>query len=129
MRVSLRLLLSGDENLLVGIVQDGTDKKLLKDQLYQQLQLTESLAGSVLDRVIITDAGNTILLWNGQCERVYKIKADDAVGKNFFDVFPQLKTEEELRLFNKVLKGETVHLSTLQSVLGNRSSRHYSYCA
>ncbi|HYK57143.1 MAG TPA: PAS domain S-box protein, partial [Flavisolibacter sp.] len=119
MKASLRILPNGDEHLLVGTLQDVTDKKMLKEQLHQQLQLAESLAGSVLDRVIITDVNHNIVLWNSQCETFYKTKVDDAMGKNFFDVFPKLKSEQELALFNSVLKGETVHLTTLQSVTGN----------
>ena len=119
MKASLRILPDGEEHLLIGTLQDVTDKKILKEQLHQQLQLAESLAGSVLDRVIITDVNHNIVLWNSQCEVFYKRKVDDAVGKNFFDVFPKLKSEQEFALFNRVLKGETVHVTALQSVTGN----------
>jgi PAS domain S-box-containing protein len=119
MKASLRILPNGEEHLLIGTLQDVTDKKILEEQLHQQVQLAESLAGSVLDRVIITDVNHNIVLWNSQCEAFYKTKVDDAIGKNFFDVFPKLKSEQELALFDRVLKGETVHVTALQSVTGN----------
>ena len=121
MKASFRILTNEDGAFFIGIVQNITKETVLEQQMFQRVQLAESLAENILDRVIITDINNTIILWNKPCEDVYGIKKDDAIGANFFDVFPQLKTEEELKLFNKVLKGESV------STYNNRSVLHKGY--
>jgi PAS domain S-box-containing protein len=118
MKASFRLLSNDEEDLFIGTVQDLTKEYLLQHQLNQQVQLAEALSQNILDKVIITDLGNTVLLWNRACEESYGLKKEEAVGKNFFDVFPQLKTAEELSLFNKVLKGESVCQKESRSIFG-----------
>ncbi|MFL5810662.1 MAG: PAS domain S-box protein, partial [Flavisolibacter sp.] len=57
------------------------------------------------------------IAWNRPCEEIYNIKKGDAIGSNFFDVFPHLKTEEVVQLFNTVLKGEMIFQTANKSSL------------
>lgn len=116
MKASFRLLLNEGEDVFVAIFQDISEQYILQHDLYQRMQTAEALSENVLDRVIITDLSNNIIAWNKQCEAIYAIKKEDAIGHNFFDVFPHLKTEEELQLFNKVLKGETIHNTEVKAL-------------
>jgi PAS domain S-box-containing protein len=100
----------------IGQLFDITSQTTLQNTLYQRIQLAESLSENILDRVIITDISNNILLWNKQSEEHYNVKRDQAIGRNFFDVLPKLKTEEEVRLFDRVLKGEAIHLTDQRSI-------------
>jgi len=109
LRASFRLMKNNEDELFIATLQDITDEHNLKQQVAQRIQLAEALSENILDRVIITDTDNTIITWNGPCEEAYGIKKDQALGKNFFDVFPRLKTEEELQLFTRVLRGESVY--------------------
>jgi PAS domain S-box-containing protein len=118
MKASFRMMQTKEANLFMATVQDITKETILQKQLQQRMQLAEALSENILDRIIITDINNNILFWNSECERVYGIKKDDAVGTNFFDVFPQLKTETELQLFAKVLKGEKIATQISKSYLG-----------
>jgi PAS domain S-box-containing protein len=108
MKASFRLMQDKEANLFIATVQEITKETLLQKQLQQRIQLAEALSENILDRIIITDINNNILSWNKECERIYEIKKDDAIGANFFDVFPQLKTETEFQLLNRVLKGEKI---------------------
>jgi PAS domain S-box-containing protein len=109
MKASFRVVRDGERRIFTGVLQDITQEYLLKEELYSRLHLGESLTDNILDRVAITDANNNIILWNKRCEDVYGIKKDKAIGRNFFDVLPPLRTPEDIEMYNRVLEGETVH--------------------
>ncbi|MBB1283536.1 PAS domain S-box protein [Flavisolibacter sp. BT320] len=104
-----------EKTYFIGTVQDATAEHILQQQLSQRVQLAESLTENIADRVLITDVNNTVLLWNAASEKAYGRKKTDAVGENFFDLFPHLKTEEEIRVFQRVLRGERVVRQALSS--------------
>lgn len=116
MKAGFKVIELEKHQYFIGQLIDITSETLLQNSLYQRIQLAESLAENILDRVIITDINNNILLWNKQSEIHYNVKRDQAIGKNFFDVLPALKTEEEVRLFDRVLKGESIHLTDQRSI-------------
>lgn len=105
--------------LLFAIVQDVSRYEQLSSRLQKQVQMVNILSENIVDRIIVTDLNNNILIWNKQCEVTYRIPKDEALGKNFFDVFPILRTEKEVALFEKVLKGETLSFSASRSIMGN----------
>jgi PAS domain S-box-containing protein len=102
----------------IGQLFDITPETSLQNTLYERVQLAESLSENILDRVIITDTNNNILLWNKHSEQYFNIKREEATGKHFFDILPKLKTEEQVRLFDRVLKGESIHLTDQRSAIG-----------
>jgi PAS domain S-box-containing protein len=108
MKASFRLMKHEGDELFIAIFRDVTKEHLLEEALKERVQLAEALSENILDRVLITDVHNTIKVWNKACEETYQMTKDEVIGKNFFDVFPKLKTEEEISLFNRVMKGERV---------------------
>jgi PAS domain S-box-containing protein len=118
MKASFHLYEQGNKTYFIGTLQNNTAEQVLQQQLSQRVQLAESLSENTLDRVIITDTHNTVLLWNRSCEQAYGVKKAEAIGENFFDLFPQLKTEEEMQLFQRVLRGEKVVQEGTASSLG-----------
>jgi len=109
----------GEKTWFIGTVEDITGEQVLQQKLAQRVQLAESLTNNIPDRVIITDTSNTILVWNPAAEKAYGVKKTDAIGENFFDLFPALKTEEEMHLFHRVHRGEKVVVENAASVTGN----------
>jgi PAS domain S-box-containing protein len=103
------------KELLIATIQDITQEHLLKQELHRRAHLAESLTDNILDRVVITDTDNSILLWNKRCEEAYGVRKDKAIGRNFFDVMPALRTAGDIALFNRALSGEAVHQSHRQS--------------
>jgi PAS domain S-box-containing protein len=118
MKAFFRIMKNEDKETFIGTIQDVTNESILQNELSQRVQLAEALSENILDRVIITDESNNIILWNKQCESTYALKKDEVIGKHFFDVFPKLKTEDEVAMFNRVLKGEAVSLHHVKSVMG-----------
>ncbi|HET6723041.1 MAG TPA: PAS domain S-box protein, partial [Chitinophagaceae bacterium] len=107
------------KKVFIGILQDITKEKELQIELSEKIQLAEAITANMMDRAVITDIENTIRLWNQQCERIYHIKKEDAIGKNFFDVLPQLKNEEDIGQINRCLKGETISIPASPGTLLN----------
>jgi PAS domain S-box-containing protein len=119
MKAIFRIHATNEKMLFIGTVQDISVEQILQEHLWQRVQLAESLTENILDRVLITDENNTIVLWNKASEKAYGLKKEEAIGQNFFDVFPHLKTEDEMQSFLKALRGETVHREEQTSGIGN----------
>jgi PAS domain S-box-containing protein len=113
---AFRLMKQEEEEFFIAIFRDNTSKHLLTEELNERIQLAEALSQNTLDRIIITDVHHTIKIWNKACEEIYGMSIDEVLGKNFFDVFPKKKTEEEITLFNRVLKGERIFIKAYRSL-------------
>ena len=123
MKAVFRIHKSGEREVFIGTVQDITLENVLQQHLSNRVQLAESLTENIPDRVMITDVHHTIVLWNRSCEMMYGKKKADALGQNFFDVFPQLKTEAEMQMFHRALRGEKV---VKEGMLSLHSNGHYN---
>jgi PAS domain S-box-containing protein len=115
MKGVFRLMRREQKEILIVTIQDITQEYQMKHELHRRAYLAGSLMDNILDRVVITDTDNNILLWNKRCEEAYGIRKDKAIGRNFFDVMPGLRTPEEIALFNRALAGEAVHQPSRQS--------------
>jgi PAS domain S-box-containing protein len=116
MKAVFRIAKFNDNEFFIGQLLNINKETVLQNELLQRMQLAESLSENILDRIIITDINNNILLWNKNCEDAYGVKKESALGRNFFDVFPKLKNEDEISLFHRVLKGESVTLNDQKSI-------------
>jgi len=105
-----RLLQQDGENYFAGTLQNITVQEQNCDQLMDMVQLADVVSESLQDKLIATDSYNNIIIWNKQSEEGYGIKRADAIGKNFFDLVPQLKLPLVIENLKKVLNGETVHI-------------------
>jgi PAS domain S-box-containing protein len=114
-KASFRLMRHDEKDLFIAVFRDVSKERSLEEALNDRVQLAEAISENILDRIIITDVHNTIKLWNKACEQAYEKGVDEVLGKNFFDVFPHLKTEEEIGLFSRVLKGERIFLEASKS--------------
>ncbi|HUS02324.1 MAG TPA: PAS domain-containing protein [Chitinophagaceae bacterium] len=116
MKACFKLLNYEERKYFVGTMQDITESMQLQEQLDENLQLNQLLSENILDKVFITDVHNNIILWNKKCEDHFRLKKEQVIGKNYFDIFPEQKTEKTIIRFNDVLNGEVVH------ELGEKSS-------
>jgi len=101
-------------------------EKLLEFQ--QELKLAESVTENIREVAIITDINYNIIFWNKWSEQVYKLKKDQVLNKNLFEVLPTFNKDFNVDLFlptfNKdfnvdlfegVFSGETVNLKSYPS--------------
>jgi PAS domain S-box-containing protein len=114
MKADFRIDYIHEKPLLVAVFQDVSPLEDLETRLQKQAGMANILSENIIDIIIVTDLNNNILIWNRQCEIYFKIGREEAIGKNYFDVFPMLRSEKQVDLFEKVLKGEK------QSLLSSR---------
>lgn len=112
-----KLLHYENKRIFIGLFQDISKEHQLQEELSERIQLADLLTEHLPDRILITDNENNILFWNRHCERYYKQKRELVLGKNFFETFPALQTEEKIRQFNNVLKGHPFHQTGAHTVL------------
>jgi PAS domain S-box-containing protein len=103
-------------SVVIGVTQDITSEVLLNQQLLERIQFAELLSDTIIDRIIVTDTTNNIISWNKNCEIFYKIRKEDVLGKNFFDVLPQLRMPQLMERFKKALAGEAIHVPIMPSM-------------
>ena len=105
-RASFKLLNYEGKLFFVGTLRDRTKEYRMQQELFERIQIAESLTENLEDRIVITDANNSIIVWNHKCEETFHLSSEDALNKNFFDVFPSMKSELMVESFNKVLGGK-----------------------
>ncbi|HEY0060311.1 MAG TPA: PAS domain S-box protein, partial [Flavisolibacter sp.] len=105
---SFKIFNYGGKTLFIGTLQDLTKHQELKTELSQRLFMNNAVTDHIPERAFVTDEENIIHFWNRSAEQVYGIKREQALDKNYFDLFPELKTAEVLQFFQKVFNGETV---------------------
>jgi PAS domain S-box-containing protein len=115
---SFKLMPFAEKEWFIGTLQDITPQHRLQHQLFMQAQQATYITENMLDRAVITDTENTVLVWNKRCEEAYNIKKEAATGKNIFELLPHLKNSEDLGLFNRALEGETIFLPQSKSGSG-----------
>ncbi|HEU4470996.1 MAG TPA: PAS domain S-box protein, partial [Flavisolibacter sp.] len=112
-----RLVNDDEKTIFIGTIRDITTETQLQQQFTEQAILSDMLSDASLDRVYVTDVNNYIVKWNKRCEEDYGIKKEKAIGRNIFDLFPQMKTPEVVRKFERALRGETVLMEHQRSLL------------
>ncbi|EET86249.1 PAS/PAC sensor signal transduction histidine kinase [Clostridium carboxidivorans P7] len=92
----------------------------------------ENMINKIIDNVpigvIILDSKFNIILWNSALEKMSSIYNKTVIGKNFFQIFPKVFTEDiNIKIKNITSTKETIILDNLL-VNNFFSSKHYKYC-
>ena len=103
-----RINILNETKIVTGILTDNTDLFLLKQQVNEKLLLSNLIADSAEERIIVTDINNTVLDWNKRCEMDFLIPKDEAIGENLFDIFPQLKNTEVISEYKRAIDGDVI---------------------
>ena len=103
--------------IVIGTTQDITRETLLQLQLSERVNFAELLSDTTRDTIIVTDTSNNIFACNKHCEKVHGVKRNEVIGKNIFQVFPQLKTSEMIEHMRNAYQGKTVEVKGAKSVL------------
>ncbi|MFN3404237.1 MAG: PAS domain S-box protein [Cytophagaceae bacterium] len=85
--------------------------------LSDQIDLTQTFIDNSSDRVIAFDRQMTIIAWNKTLESALGIKKEDAIGKNFYEIFPDYVGR--IGYINEVWKGEKVILKEMPYLRSN----------
>ena len=109
-----KLVQDESKTLLLASFIDHTGQHYLEQKLASQARMADLLSDASMDTVYVTDSNNYIIKWSARCEEVYGIKKDKAIGKNIFELFPELKTTMLLETYHKALNGETLYYKEQQ---------------
>lgn len=108
-RVSLQHSESVGAALLIGALADTTAAHQSDEALTESQQLIRFLDENVPDRVFITDLNHGVQYWNKSCEKINGLRKEEAIGQNFFDLFPHWKDEQMVKRLDEVLEGCPIH--------------------
>jgi len=83
--VSLKV---GGKTIIQTTARDITERKWAEEEL----RLSDAAFKSLQESVVVTDTEYTITRWNEVSERIYGIKASEAIGKKLFDIIEIVNT-------------------------------------
>jgi diguanylate cyclase (GGDEF)-like protein/PAS domain S-box-containing protein len=108
---------TGDRPSFTGFMRDVTGRHQAEEALRASNELTEYVIANAGEGIIVLDATLRYLIWNPFMEQLSNIPAADVVGKQIFELFPQLGREGTIALLERALGGETVHSGDVRYVM------------
>jgi PAS domain S-box-containing protein len=76
-------------------------------EIRREKTFSESVVRSSVDGILAFDRDFRYTVWNPGMEKISGVKAEEALGRNAFDVFPFLRESGEDAYFRRALEGET----------------------
>ncbi len=59
-----------------------------------QAELTSMINDASIDRILVFDTQMRVIVWNKMCELITGFSKAEVIGKNFLDIFPELKASK-----------------------------------
>lgn len=119
-------VLSSDYSCLFS--NNSNNNFIVNTDLSNDKNMINTIIDNVPIGVIILDNKFNIILWNSVLEKMSNIYNKTVIGKNFFQIFPKIFTEDiNIKIKNITSTKETI---ILDSLLVNNffPSKHYKYC-
>lgn len=123
-----RVIKSGDENLLVGTLQDVTKEFELNKDLQEKEEYRTQIITNAPDAVIVINEKNIITLWNPKTEKIFGWKAEEVLGLQISDtIIPTQYREAHREGMKRLLKtGEARVLNkTLELTALNKEGKEF----
>ncbi len=103
--VNSSLSKEGAKTVIIGIVQDISERKKAEEQLLASEASYRDLAESITDLFFALDKDLKYTYWNKASEELTGIPAKDAIGKNVYDLFPDNEsTRRAAKLYQTVIR-------------------------
>jgi PAS domain S-box-containing protein len=115
--VSAGVFVSDNQELLLLVSRDITERKRSETRLRRQWAFFSRLVHRSIDGILAFDRSFNLTYWNPAMERILGERKSRVLGKNAFEVLPQLKPLGEDRYFRDAIQGTT-------SVSRNRPYTH-----
>ena len=81
------------------------------ESMRQKVEDTQALLATVVessaDAIFSTDLDGTILSWNRECELIYGISRQEAIGRNIADLLPSAEQDRAKEILDTVRRGGT----------------------
>jgi PAS domain S-box-containing protein len=119
----LRRDASGDATHLLSVLQDISAEVGLREKLTERTRYAEAVIDSSIDRMVVLNPAYEVVSWNRQCEEIYGIRRETALGRPFLDLFPKLKEDAFVTsALHRSFAGEKVYLPVRKEIYSNRYS-------
>jgi PAS domain S-box-containing protein len=105
--VSAGVFTSDNQELLLLVSRDVTERKRSETRLRRQWAFFSRLVHRSIDGILAFDRSFNLTYWNPAMERILGERKSRVLGKNAFEVLPQLKPLGEDRYFRDALQGTT----------------------
>jgi len=89
---------SGEDQLMLGLVRDVTERKRREEALRESEEKYQELAESISDVFFAMDKDLRYIYWNKASEVLTGIPAEEAVGKSLMELFPDNESLEQLKI-------------------------------
>src|SRR5215470_5786172 len=123
----VKQLLSGNEALADCILNDpevlaDTNSQSLMDELPELRQRADKALGLLAaiidssdDAIVSKTLGGVITSWNRSAERLFGYTAQEAIGQHISFIIPEDRLHEEVRILDRIGKGEKIeHFDTVR---------------
>jgi len=119
--VSLNPFITADKCYIQAIVHNITDRKRMEEALQEAKDYAENLIQSANVLVVGLDNGGNVTLLNEAGEQMTGYKADEVVGKNWFElIVPKDRYPYVWDEFNKLKKAGTI-IDTFENPINTKS--------
>ncbi len=115
----------GETVAIVGIIRDVTEAKKRESRILELQKFVENIINNLPHFVIVTDENLNIRLWNLSLERASRISGAEAVGKNIFEVFPQLAKTIPYEELLQLQEGLSVYSKKVLMSLNGEEDSYY----
>ncbi len=94
-----------------GIIRDLTEILKSREKIYTLETINTLIIKNEADGIIVFDKDLKYKIWNPTMEKITKVKAEEVLDKNVYDMFPGLKESEFKIIIPKVFEGNEVRAS------------------
>jgi PAS domain S-box-containing protein len=108
-------------SIFVGIIHDLTERERVERVLRESAARLGAVVDTAVDGVILIDAQGTIMKFNPACERLFKYRLSEVIGRNVRMLMPApYRAEHDGYLNNYLTSGEKQIIGIGREVLGQR---------
>ncbi|MGI8892528.1 MAG: sensor histidine kinase, partial [Bacteroidia bacterium] len=111
---------SFNQNLEQKVNDRTVELKNANATLREQKEFVETIINSAVNLIMVYDHELNYLMINNKAEEYFPLPKEELPGKNFLDIYPQLKGQRAHNDLLRALKGEYIHNASFKSEISNR---------
>ena len=104
----------------VGVNVDVTERKRMENDLRESQRQYRNLANSITDAFLAMDHNLHYTFWNSAAGELLDISADEAIGKSFYELFPDLIGSDVDKTYQAVLQHQETRIFELTQEINGR---------
>jgi PAS domain S-box-containing protein len=115
----------GAVNGILHLLHNVTIEYEMEQRLTERLNFIESLLEASVDRILVLDRHMNYIYCNQKAAAHFGLAKEELIGKNVLEIFPASITNPSYEYFRKALRGETIHIPAIDSLLEEHYGQVY----